>query len=70
MKNTTKAEAPDRMAYPIPEVCQKLGGIANQTCYNEINSGRLESFRVGKRRFVSQAAIDRYINAREAENAA
>lgn len=40
---------------------------SHQTTYNEINAGRLETFKVGRRRYVSQEALLKYIKAREAE---
>ena len=38
--------------------------------YEEINSGRLKTFKVGRRRYISDEAIDQYIHDREAEEAA
>ena len=40
---------------------------SHQTIYNEINAGRLETFKVGKRRYVSEKALRKYIKDREAE---
>ena len=35
--------------------------------YVEVNEGRLSTFMVGSRRYISYAAIDAYIREREAE---
>jgi len=44
--------------------------VSRQSVYNEINAGRLRSFKVGKsRRIAFQAEID-WISQREAEAAA
>lgn len=42
---------------------------SRQTTYNEINSGRLETYKVGTRRYCSERAIRKYISDREAESA-
>jgi len=40
-------------------------GLSRQTVYNEINSGRLASFKVGRRRLVSPAALDNWVRKLE-----
>ncbi|HAO32711.1 MAG TPA: helix-turn-helix domain-containing protein [Candidatus Competibacter sp.] len=54
----------NRLAYNIPDACKVLS-TSRQTLYDLINDGRLRSFKEGKRRYVSRAAIDDYIAARE-----
>jgi len=51
---------------PIKRVAKRLN-VSVQTVYNEINAGRLITFRIGKRRFVSEDALHKYIRDREAE---
>ena len=73
MKASTKDKARSsikRKAWSIPEARQLLGGFSHQTAYNEINSGRLKSFKVGNRRFISDEALNAYIRDREAESEA
>ena len=53
-------------AHSIPKVCELLD-LSHPSIYSEINSGRLRSFKVGRRRFVSQEAINAWIRDREAE---
>ncbi len=55
----------DKLAYPIPEAAEELG-IGYVKCYELISSGELETFRVGRRRLCSGAAIQRYIQRQEA----
>jgi len=60
----------DRIADPVAEAAKRLG-ISRATAYNEINAGRLRSYRSGNRRMVSREAQCAYIRAREsAEQAA
>ena len=57
-------------AYTIRET-EKLLNLSHASIYREINSHRLRTFTVGKRRFVSAAEVDRWVAARvdEAEAA-
>ena len=45
----------------------KILKVSIQTIYNEISSGRLKTYKIGRRRFVSADAIHKYIKDREAE---
>lgn len=54
--------------YSIEQACKVLN-FSRQTIYEEINSGRLKTYKVGTRRFVSVGAIDTYIKDRELETA-
>ncbi len=42
-------------------------GLSRPTIYREIAAGRLRTFHVGRRHYVSDDAIREYILAREAE---
>lgn len=53
-----------RLAFPVDEACKALA-TSRQRLYDLINSGRLRSFKEGKRRYVSRAAIEAYIAAQE-----
>ena len=55
------------IAHSIDRATERLGWKSRQTTYNEINEGRLRSYKVGRRRFVSEEACVEYIHAREAE---
>ena len=54
------------IAHTIPGAGKRLNS-SRQTVYNEINAGRLRSYKVGRRRFISEEALVEYIRAREAE---
>ncbi len=56
----------DKLAYAIPEAAELIG-VGYVKCYELISSGELETFRVGRRRLCSVAAIQRYIERQEAE---
>lgn len=45
----------------------KILKVSIQTIYNEISSGRLKTYKIGRRRFVSADAMHKYIKDREAE---
>lgn len=55
-----------RLGYSIREVEQALH-LSHQTVYNEINAGRLKTYRVGRRRFISHDALHQYVWDREQE---
>ena len=55
------------ISHSIPGAQKRLQFGSRQTIYNEINAGRLRSYKVGRRRFISEEACVDYIRAREAE---
>jgi excisionase family DNA binding protein len=55
-----------RLSYSITQAMEALG-LSRQTLYNEINAGRLRTYSVGSRRFISHEAITTWIRNREAE---
>jgi len=55
-----------KLTYSIGEAMRALG-ICRSTIYREINSGRLRTFRIGNRRFISPEALRAYVRARERE---
>lgn len=54
-------------AYTIDDATQVLG-LSRPTLYREISAGRLRTYHVGRRRYVSADAVREYIAAREAES--
>lgn len=60
---------PAKVGYSINEVCN-MTGLCRQTVYNQINSGQLRSFKVGKRRLISPAALDEWVTLHESGAAA
>ena len=58
-----------KVGYSINEVC-KMTGLCRQSVYNQINSGHLRSYKVGKRRLISPGALDDWVSAKEASTAA
>lgn len=52
--------------YSITEA-EKALGFSHAKMYEEINSARIKTYRVGRRRFISAKAIQDYIADREAE---
>jgi excisionase family DNA binding protein len=52
---------PERMLYPLTEVQQRLS-ISRSTVYQLVGNGELPSVKIGRRRFVTAAALDAYID--------
>lgn len=57
---------PQPAAYTVDDAVHVLG-LSRPTIYREISAGRLRTYHVGRRRYVSAEAIREYIAAREAE---
>jgi len=53
-----------KVGLSIPEVMEATG-LCRQTIYTQINSGELESFKVGRRRLVSPQALSRWVHRLE-----
>ena len=53
-----------RSLYSIEEAMQLLGGISRNTIYNLLRSGALPSVEFGRRRLISQKAIDEFVASR------
>jgi excisionase family DNA binding protein len=51
---------PERMLYPLREIQQRLS-ISRSTVYQLVGNGQLPSVKIGRRRFVTAAALDAYI---------
>jgi len=66
--NASKISSPSldsRDAYSVRDARARLGGISNGKFYDLVNSGQLRTFLVGRRRLVSQQAIQNFIQERE-----
>lgn len=57
-----------QLTYTMTEAAEALG-IGHQKLYDEINAGRLRTYRVGRRRYASAEAVHDYIRDREREAA-
>ena len=54
-----------KSAYSIAEF-ERTIGISHATVYELIKAGAVRTFTIGKRRFISAAAVQEFISAREA----
>jgi excisionase family DNA binding protein len=52
---------PERMLYPLRELQQKLG-VSRTTVYQLLSDVRLPSVTIGRRRFVTAAALSAFID--------
>jgi len=55
---------PTKVGYSITEAAQ-AAGVCRQTIYNEINAGRLATFKVGRRRFVRPETLSAWAKTLE-----
>lgn len=62
-------ERQSRLAFTVPQLMDAFG-ISRTTVYEEIGSGRLASYQVGRRRYVSASAAAEWQKRLEAETAA
>lgn len=56
------------LAYSVDEAADMLG-VCRTTIFNEIKSGDLRSFKIGRRRLISEDALEDYIQNKEIEAA-
>lgn len=64
MHTPTAAHEPSRLAVSPGEAARLLG-IGRTRLYEEIGSGALPSFRLGRRRLIRMAAIEAWLLAQE-----
>jgi excisionase family DNA binding protein len=64
MKTQNEAQVQRRLI-PITEVRTVLGGQSRQTIYNLARRGEIKFTHVGRRVFVTQQELDRFIDALE-----
>lgn len=60
------SESLQKAALSVPEACH-IAGIKNDRLYAEINSGRLPSVKIGKRRLIRRESLDKWLKDRETE---
>ena len=51
----------DRDLYSIDEAREQLGHISRNTIYDLLRNGELASVQIGRRRFVSAAALEAFV---------
>lgn len=56
----------ERRTYRVKEFCEAFR-ISRATIYHEINSGRLQMFKVGRRTLISAAAAEKWVQGLENE---
>jgi hypothetical protein len=64
--STNQQQAPSH-AYWLRNWCA-ANGIPNTLAYREIAEGRLTTFRIGRRRYVTESASKQYFAARERDS--
>lgn len=56
----------ERQTLTVAEVARALG-ITHPTVYSQIHAGRLRSFKIGRRRFITRQALNEFIALMERE---
>jgi len=64
-QNNIVSNDADLYLIEIPDACIRLGGISNDTIYKHIRNKSLKTVKLGRRRMVSNRAINEFIDSRE-----
>jgi excisionase family DNA binding protein len=59
----------ERLAYSVEEVCD-LTGLSRSLVYDQMNAGRLDYIKVGRRRLVGRHHLDAFLGVGIVEAAA
>jgi hypothetical protein len=70
MTDKTDKSPVQKLAYSMKEARQALGFGSQATLYEQINSGRLRTYKVGGRRYCTHDALIEFQHDREVESAA
>ena len=65
-KDQNKQGVESRALYPIPEVRRLLGGISHTGFYELVKQNKLKLSKIGRRSFVSNSEINRFLEELEA----
>ena len=60
VETAPQSKLPLRNALTIDEACEYVGGVSRPSFYSNVLP-RVESFRIGRRRFVLRSELDKYI---------
>ncbi len=52
---------PERELYPVPEIAHLLGGITELKVWQLLAAGEIGSVKIGSRRLVPRAELDKYL---------
>ena len=58
------SNAIEKVALSLKEVCE-LTGLKKDLIYQEVNNGRLKSFKIGRRRLFTPASVNEWIKQAE-----
>jgi hypothetical protein len=56
-----------RALYTVEEFTRDICPMSKATFYTQVNSGRLETVTIGRRRYVPADSVTRFVNALAAE---
>ena len=64
---TERHRCGDKLMYSIKEGSEILG-VSKWMMKDEVGSGRLQTFKVGRRRFVTRRALEAWVEQRQADH--
>jgi len=68
-RDTNQSGPRERLAYPLPEAAELLGGITERKLRMMIANKEIGAMSIGSRRFITKAEIERYVAQQAAAGA-
>lgn len=59
---TTKVQRPDLVKHSVDEACERIG-LGRSKLYEEINAGRLDAIKEGRRTFITEESVQSWERA-------
>ena len=53
---------PDRLVHNVEEACRQLGDMSRSTLYTKLAKGELVAVKIGRRSYITQAELERYVS--------
>jgi len=53
-----------QIAFSVNEACKQLGGIGRVKLYQLLQSGELQSFKIGSRRMIARVQLEQFLQAK------
>jgi hypothetical protein len=58
---TAEREMAEQLLVPIPDTCQRLGGVSRTTVYDLVNRDELVKVNIGRRGFITAKSLAAYV---------
>ncbi|WP_137147142.1 helix-turn-helix domain-containing protein [Mycolicibacterium sp. CR10] len=53
--------AQDQLLIPVPDACNRLGGVGRTTLYELVKQRQLVKVNIGRRGFITAASLEQYV---------